>query len=182
MTEGLGRMTAAEYLASPETNRRRELAWGVLREPAAPNWDHQMVVGRVYERLNAHVRRLELGRVGLSPLDVILDPIHSLVVQPDVFFIAAERTGIIRGRVWGAPDLVVEVLSSSSTHYDREEKRTWYAQYGVRELWLADPRTAAVGVVDLTNPAADIVMSAGPQIVRSRVLPRLRMKASNAFV
>lgn len=174
-------MTLAEYLATPETSRRRELAWGVLREPPAPTWDHQSVVGRLFAKLDAHVARFTLGKVGVSPVDVILDPERPLVVQPDVFFIAADRCGIIRDQVWGAPDLAIEVLSHDSHRYDREQKRSWYARYGVRELWLVDPDARRIAICDLVEAAREPVEFEGTQVVRSRVLSGLRLRVSSAF-
>lgn len=174
-------MTLAQYLATPETTRRRELTWGLLREPPAPSWDHQSVVGRLFAKLDAHVSRLALGKVGVSPVDVILDAERPLVVQPDVFFIAADRCGIIRDQVWGAPDLAVEVLSHDSHRYDREQKRSWYARYGVRELWLVDPDARSIAICDLVEAGREAVLFGETQIVRSRVLPGLRLRVSSAF-
>lgn len=175
------RLTLAEYLAGPETNQLRELTWGAVRQPPAPSWDHQFVVGRLFVRLDTHVTRLGLGKVGVAPVDVILDPTANLVLQPDLVFVAAERCGIIRDRVWGAPDLVVEVASHRSRRYDRDEKRTWYARYGVRELWLVDPHARAINVCDLLEAPDRFVTFTGARILRSRVLPRLRLRPSAVF-
>lgn len=175
-------MTLERYLSTPETNRRRELMWGVVREPAAPTWDHQFVLGRLFQRIDSHVRRLRLGKVGLAPIDVILDAERKLVVQPDLFFVAAARCKIISDRVWGAPDLVVEVVSKGSLRYDQMMKRDWYRQYGVRELWLSDPREQTVSILDLSGDTVATADFTGTQVLRSRVLPRLRLRALNAFV
>ena len=175
------RLTLAGYLAGEETNRRSELAWGVLREPPAPSWDHQRILGCLFRKLDEHVSRLGLGKVGVSPVDVILDADRHLVLQPDVVFVAAERCGIIRDRIWGPPDLVIEVLSPDSRRYDREQKRGWYQQYGVREEWLVDPASRVIDVCDLIDTPSEIRSHAGAQIVRSRVLPRLRLRVSSVF-
>lgn len=176
-----GRLTTAEYLSGAETNRRRELTWGIVREPAAPAWNHQVLVGRLFTKLDAHARRLGLGQVGVSPLDVVLDPDRHLVVQPDVVFISTGRCGIIKDQIWGAPDLVVEVLSPDTTQYDREQKREWYARYGARELWLVDLRERTVAVCDLIDAPDDPVSYSSPRLLRSRVLPRLRLRLSSVF-
>ncbi len=174
------RLTTAEYLAGAETNRRRELTWGIVREPPGPAWDHQVLIGRLFTKLDAHARRLGLGNVGVSPIDVVLDPDRHLVVQPDLVFISAERCGIIRKQIWGAPDLVIEILSPDSSRYDREQKREWYARYGVRELWLVDPRKRTVAVCDLSGAREDVLYS-NSKFLRSGVLPRLRLRVSAAF-
>ena len=41
--------------------------------------------------------------------------------------------------VYGAPDLVVEVLSPSTARYDRGRKMEVYGKCGVREYWLVSP-------------------------------------------
>ena len=41
--------------------------------------------------------------------------------------------------VYGAPDLVVEVLSPSTARYDRGRKMEVYARCGVREYWIVSP-------------------------------------------
>ena len=49
------------------------------------------------------------------------------------------RTG-----VFGAPDLVVEVLSPSTAKHDRGHKKEVYETYGVREYWLVSPEGKSV--------------------------------------
>ena len=148
---GARRLTLRDYLAGEETNRPLELAYGVLREPAAPTWEHQVVVGRVCQRLERHVSRYGLGRVVQSPVDVVLDHDRALVVQPDVVFVATERLSICKARIWGAPDLAVEVLSMGTARHDRSVKLAWFQRYGVRECWLVDPVSGHVEVVSLTS-------------------------------
>ena len=173
------RLSLAAYLATEETNRPQELAYGLLREPPAPGFNHQIVVGRIHVALDRHVRRFGLGEVVLSPVDVILDRKRALVVQPDIVFVSKDRREICVDRIWGAPDLVVEVLSTFRRRHDRLTKVRWYREYKVRECWIVDPAARTVEVLDLTPSAARTFE--GPQLVRSSVLPRLRMRADSAF-
>lgn len=175
------RMTVAEYLTGEETNRPQELAYGVLREPPAPTFAHQIVVGAIYERLNRHVRKYRLGRVVLSPMDVVLDCERHLVVQPDVLYVSTEREAICRDRIWGAPDLTIEVLSQGNQRHDHVVKGEWYRQYGVREYWLVDLIARHVEVRDLASPAATPRTVEDRALVRSRVLPRLRLRPADLF-
>ena len=41
--------------------------------------------------------------------------------------------------VFGAPDLVIEILSRATAKNDRGHKKSVYAKYGVKEYWLIDP-------------------------------------------
>lgn len=174
-------MTTEAYLGGSETIRPRELAYGLLREPPAPGLHHQMLVGSLYRHLDAHVRRSRAGRVVLSPVDVVLDREHALIVQPDLVFVSQERLRICDRQIWGAPDLVIEVLSSATRRRDRTIKLGWYRHYGVRECWLVDPVALEIAVFDLAAAAGAAATFSAEQIVRSAVLPRLRLRPANVF-
>ena len=65
--------SVVEYLSGPEELTRKELVWGIVREPAAPTCSHQAVVVRTVLALAPFVARHALGRVLVSPVDVVLD-------------------------------------------------------------------------------------------------------------
>jgi Uma2 family endonuclease len=177
------RLSTITYLQSDETPRRRELVRGMVREPAAPLYSHQALLLSVATRLERHVRRHRLGVVVIAPIDVVLDKGEGLVLQPDVVFIAAARAQIIRGQIWGAPDLVIEVVSRSSARYDRGEKLSWYGRYGVRECWIVDPLAHAVDVVTFERPdaAGSRARFEGRRCLRSTVLPHIRLQSRIFF-
>lgn len=75
--------------------------------------------------------------------DVHLD--HQNVYVPDVM-IVCDRSKIHDNGVFGAPDLVVEVLSPSTRKHDRGAKMRHYATAGVREYWIVDPLAESVEV------------------------------------
>ena len=174
------RLTAGRYLGGAETTKPRELVYGFVREPPAPVYGHQSVVFRLGRLLDDEVRRLGAGVVALSPLDVVLDPERALIVQPDVVFVAAARRGIIRDQIWGAPDLVAEVLSRRTARRDRTIKLGWYRRYGVGECWFADPRVRTVEVVSLATGGGVSLFQRDAPLV-SAVLPGLRLPASAIF-
>ena len=121
-------MTTEEYLRTPETVLPRELALGTLRVADAPTISHQRVVGELFIGLSEHVRERKLGDVLIAPIDVVLDADADLVVQPDLLFVSNERRDRIGDRVFGAPDLVIEVLSPYPRIGYLEEKVGWYAK------------------------------------------------------
>jgi Uma2 family endonuclease len=175
-------MTTHEYLYdTEETVQRRELAYGILREPPAPFFSHQVIVLKVARLWTDHVEPRNLGRVAVAPVDVILDAERHLVVQPDVLFVATDRLSIVRDQVWGAPDLVAEVLSPGTRSYDHVEKLGWYRQYGVREYWLVDIGKEAVTIIELTGTAPVEWRAGGIESLRSSVLPELRASAFGLF-
>ncbi len=72
------------------------------------------------------------------------------MVQPDLVFVSKDRLSIARDKgIFGAPDLVVEVVSPSTFKRDTEDKKRLYAKYGVKEYWLVFPEERVVEVLTL---------------------------------
>jgi Uma2 family endonuclease len=128
-------VNALEYYGTEESVAPTELMFGTLQVRDAPSVQHQEAVGAFFVALRDHVRAHRLGRVFVAPLDVVLDEARALIVQPDLLYVANERRGIIGRRVYGAPDLVVEVLSPNPRVGDLERRLGWFANYGVQECW-----------------------------------------------
>jgi Uma2 family endonuclease len=165
-------MTTAEYLTSGETLRVQELVFGrvwVARE--SPTSRHQNLVKKLARALDDHVEDLRLGEIWIAPLDVVLDSGRALVVQPDLFFISRARADIVRERVYGAPDLVVEVLSPQPRIGDIVTRVGWYADYGVRECWLVYQNDRRVAVLTLDGGIRERREFASSSRIQSRVLP-----------
>jgi Uma2 family endonuclease len=167
-----------EYLSTSETTRPRELRYGILREPPSRFFCHQRIVLRIAQALSTHVESRSLGQVAVAPLDVVLDRDRSLIVQPDVLFIASDRLAIVDKQVWGAPDLVVEVVSPCSAAYDRSEKFRWYQHYGVREYWIVDPDERRITVIDFTTRSPEQRVADLLTTTRSTVLPDLQISVA----
>jgi Uma2 family endonuclease len=179
----VGDMTVDDYLSGPEDMRRRELIWGVVREPPSPFFPHQRATARMTVLLDTHVREHDLGIVVASPMDVVLDERKKLVVQPDVMFISHARAGIIRDFIWGAPDLVVEVASRGTARYDSGRKLRWYREYDVLECWLVDPERQTVAVVNLQAEGESACQRfTGDARVQSAVLSRFDQAAADFFI
>lgn len=68
--------------------------------------------------------------------DLFLDEENNFV--PDMM-VVCDRSKIKTDGVYGAPDLVVEVLSPSTAKNDRVAKKAAYEKNGVREYWIVDP-------------------------------------------
>ena len=165
-------MTLQEYFRTPETVVPQELIFGALRVADAPFISHQRVVLELAVALRAHARMHDGGEVVISPADVILDADRALVLQPDVLFISPDRAGIVQERIYGAPDLVVEVLSPHPRIGQLEERIRWFAEYGVREIWLYHQFIQRLDV--LSCEAGRVVATArfGREApIRSKVLP-----------
>ena len=144
-------MTTEEYLQSPETVLPRELAYGELRVADSPSVSHQRVVLELMLALVPFVRQKQLGEVLIAPMDVILDFDNALVVQPDLLFVSNERRQIIGDRIYGAPDLVIEVVSPNTRIGRLEEHVGWFAPYGVSECWLVNTDQRNIAMLSLAQ-------------------------------
>jgi len=88
-----------------------------------------------------------------APVDVQLTD-HD-IVQPDLVVVLGDRTRMItHAKIDGAPDLVVEILSPSTSSNDTALKKHLYERMGVGEYWIADPITAFSGSLQVRH--ADI--------------------------
>jgi Uma2 family endonuclease len=108
----------------------------------APTSKHQRVLRSIFRQIDALVLDRELGEVFFAPIDVYLD--EENVFEPDLVFISTERLHILEDNIYGAPDLVIEVLSPSSEKKDKRDKKAVYEKYGVKEYWVAHPVTKKV--------------------------------------
>ena len=175
------RITVDEYLRTPETLVPQELIWGRVRESAAPTTRHQRTVGELHVRLWAYLRHTGIGDVWLSPIDVVLDPEADLVVQPDLAVILRERADIVTDRIWGAPDLVVDVMSPRPRIGSVEERLEWFATYGVRECWLVHLDHWRIEVIEFRGGAIVSTMFKGQDALRSSVLPGVQLTPEDVF-
>ena len=133
-----GSYTIEDYHALPE-EKRVELIDGRFYEMEAPTTFHQALADEIYSAVRDHIRRNEGVCVPLcSPVDVQLNRDEKTMLQPDVV-IVCDREKFRRGIIYGAPDLIVEVLSKSTKHRDLVIKLNKYYTAGVREYWIVDP-------------------------------------------
>lgn len=147
----LAKLTYDDLWSFPDDGIRRELLDGELLVSPSSFTRHQDLAGRLYFEFTAHLRADGGGRVFIAPLDIILD-VHN-VFEPDVFFVADDRSEIVTDtHVFGVPTLVVEVLSNSRR--DRVLKHEVYARFGVPEYWIVDGNADTVEIYRLGTEGA----------------------------
>lgn len=165
-------MTVEEYFRTPESVLPAELRYGVLHVADAPTPRHQAAVAGLFRAIDSYARARGVGEAWLAPLDVVLDRHRALVVQPDLMFISEARASIVQDRIYGAPDLVVEVLSPSPRIGKTDERITWFAEYGVRECWLLHQDRREVAVLRFDDRrTADRRVFGWREAIVSSVLP-----------
>lgn len=104
---------------------------------SAPTINHQKLIMELSNSLYTSCR--QNGVILTAPLDVYLDE-EDNHFQPDLIFIANENTDIIKEKyIKGAPDLVAEILSPSTSANDKIRKKAQYERFGIKEYWIVDP-------------------------------------------
>jgi Uma2 family endonuclease len=132
-----GGYTYEDYLAFPEDSRCEIINGQVYDMTPSPTSEHQRLTGQIYGLIWACLRGKEHGcRVFIAPLDVVIA--EDQVVQPDVFIVCDARK-IQRTHISGAPDVVFEIASPSSSLKDRREKMELYERSGVAEYFIIEP-------------------------------------------
>ena len=129
--------TAMEVFEMLPEGTLAEVINNTLYMSPAPTFEHQDLLSRLHTMMNVYVMENDLGKCVFAPVDVYLGDNNA--VQPDILFIAKENTGIIKeGKVKGAPDLIVEVLSGNKKH-DLQVKKNLYETFGVKEYFIINP-------------------------------------------
>ena len=146
------RLTIAEFFKLPETDDRRkmELDEGVLHIMVKPGSDHQFFLVRLLAYFDAF-----LESFAEPPADVTADFIIALSLErrillaPDISVILQERRSAIgANRLDGPPHIAIEILSTNRQR-DLTRKRHLYAEAGVAEYWIFDPRRDTTTILEL---------------------------------
>lgn len=148
--EIIEKKTVKDYQLLPEGALYQLINGNIIMSPS-PNRIHQKLIGRIYSLILSHCDKMEIGEVYIAPSDVYLDDEN--VVQPDIYFVAANNLSILTNAgADAAPDLVIELLSPSNAYYDLRAKLQLYEKFGVKEYFIVDP---ADDMVVAYKPAAD---------------------------
>lgn len=147
--------TYADLLDWPE-DERVELIDGEVYMWNTPLRIHETISRRLYLKIGNYLEgktcevfdapfgvRL-FAKKGDSPYNV------DTVVVPDIF-IVCDPDKLDDNGCFGAPDLVIEILSPSSMRNDRLLKFNLYQRAGVKEYWIVDPEAKVVQVMTLED-------------------------------
>lgn len=142
------RLTSADLVLLTEEGKRYELIEGELYVSKQPHWHHQFACGRVFAALQDWSDTTGFGMANIAPGLIFADDDD---VAPDVVWSSFGRldAGLrADGKLYGAPELVVEVLSpgAENERRDREAKLKLYARRGVQEYWIIDWRRRLIEV------------------------------------
>ncbi|SRR6266550_4233240 len=176
-------MTVEDLDAMPEDGNRYEVIEGELFVSRAPALPHQIWSGNLFANLWNYLSTNPIGRVVATPGLVFGQ--YSGVIPDLVFFIHGRDDELISGgRLVGAPDIVIEILSPGRENAarDRVAKRQLYAQHGVKEYWIVDGENRAIEIYRLGTKGLGLapVLRLGDNIT-SPLLPGFSCPVASVF-
>mgnify|MGYP003644063003 CR=1 FL=1 len=146
--------TYADYLKWDYEEIIELIKGKIFAKAAAPNRRHQEVSTILTSKLWYFLKNHSC-KVYSAPFDVRFskDPEYSKtdsVVQPDISVIC-DPTKLDDKGCWGAPDLIVEILSPGNSRVEVQNKYELYEEYGVREYWVVHPTDCTVLIYTLID-------------------------------
>lgn len=115
----------------------------IMMSPARA--EHVITVGNIYSEFRQYLK----GKRCIPFTDgvvYILDEDEKNQFIPDVSILCDKSKIGKNGKIYGAPDLVVEVLSRSTARRDKMEKFQAYEKAGVKEYWIVNPYERGIEV------------------------------------
>ena len=172
--------TAADYLLLEEGAPFQLINYDLIMSPS-PLFVHQQILYELSEIIVLYHIKERKGKWIYAPMDVKFD--DGNILQPDIFYISEEkRSDIIKDRVEGAPDLIIEILSPSNAYYDLRQKKDIYEKYGVKEYIIIDPIAQNADLYALRDGLYYLHQKAGnKEQLNSLLLPGLNLNLNKIF-
>ena len=148
------RVPVDEWDLRPDDGNRYEIIDGDTYMASAPDIVHQIISTKAVTRLTNYLEENPIGLAVTTP-GVIFDRYNGVI--PDVVYLSNEKceTMIYGGKIHGAPDLIIEILSPGKANTDRDRitKLRLYERFGVAEYWIIDARRRYVEIYRLDGNA-----------------------------
>ena len=147
MTPKTKMVSLEEFLEMDKGEDRLEYFNGEVIYLPSPSVEHQ----RVLLNIAAEFRNYFRGKpceAFISPLDLWLinkEKALNVKVQPDLMVIC-NKAGLRENSYYGAPALIIEIISPSNENHDRVKKYITYMKFGVKEYWMINPKLKTIEI------------------------------------
>ena len=135
--------------------QRAELIDGELYMLAATNRIHQKLVHFLDWAIGNYIHSKNGDcEVYPAPFAVFLNADNDIYLEPDISVIC-DKNKLTDEGCKGAPDWIIEIVSSSSRSMDYNKKLFKYRAAGVREYWIVDPDKERIFVYRFEQDTVD---------------------------
>ena len=179
------RLTVEEFMELPELwdKRKMELDEGVLYIMPRPRKIHGFLQFRMHRHIDDYIDGFtEPPAELLADFTVALSLERRTLLIPDLCIVLRGNPAVSGDRmVEGAPDIVVEVLSTDRNR-DLVRKRQLYVEGGVQEYWIFDPREDTATLLELQNGGyVQRAMLTADDTLTTPLLPGLAIPLADVF-
>ena len=122
-----------------------ELIDGIVFMSPRPNYKHQEIMSRLNLEIGTYLRGKSCTVFTEAELEFNND-----VLIPDISVICGLDSTQIQ-RYKKAPEIVIEIISPNSQYTDTFTKLYKYELFGVKEYWIANPKTEIITVYNFDN-------------------------------
>ena len=175
-----GAWSEEEYLWLTDRSRRLiEFTDGYVQDLPRPTSSHQVILAFLY--------RLFHGWIGPRGGVVLFSALRlrvreGMFREPDLLLLRDRADPRFQDRYWLGADLVVEVVSPDGPERDLVDKRIDYAEAGIPEYWVVDPRDQTITVLELrADGYVEHGVHARGAEAASRLLAGLRVNVAEVF-
>ncbi len=168
------------YLWLTDHSRRSvEFTDGYIEELPAPTDAHQAVLAFLNDLFRAW-----LGpRGGVVRFSVLRMRVREgKFREPDLLLLRDRSDPRRQDRYWLGADLAVEIVSPDDPDRDLVDKRADYAEAGIQEYWIVDPRDETITVLTLDGVAySERGVFRRGEVTHSALLDGFSVKVAEAF-
>ena len=193
-------MSAADAIAMPyrEPRRYEFLDGKLVSMSPMPTPNHNRAIGNIFNIFKNFLKNNNapcafcypdvcLGKASVSydikNCEVFTDGVDVYMdkdtVIPDVF-IVCDKNKIKGNGIYGAPDLIVEVLSPTTLKRDKGYKMKLYERCGVKEYWLVSTECQSVDIYVLKEGKLTLTESHG--VIPSYLIEKMEYEEDRAVI
>ena len=175
-----GAWSDEEYLWLTDRSRRLiEFTDGYVQELPVPTFSHQAILAFLYRLFHGWIGPRG-GVVMFSALRLRVR--EGMFREPDLLLLRDRADARCQDRYWLGADLVVEVVSPDRPERDLVDKRIDYAEAGIPEYWVVDPRDQTITVLELrADGYVEHGVHARGEEAASRLLAGFRVHVAEVF-
>jgi Uma2 family endonuclease len=176
-------ITFEQYMAEEPVKRRYDIVNGVRVFSVPPSLRHQDILGNILSAFNDYGRQAGYATL-FSLFDVLISWEPFCTRQPDVMLVS--KAGLQSHKdgepLSFAPELVVEILSSTERELALDTKLRDYTAIGVQECWIVRPEESAITTLRPTYSGWEqAAVYKADEILIASILPKLHVPVNDIF-
>ena len=173
------RYTFADY-KKWDSGVRYEFIDGIPYAMAAPSPFHEYIKSEITRQIGNFLSGKPCRVYGSAAVRLNAESYDDTHFEPDIV-VVCDQSKVKGDSIVGAPDLVVEILSPTTSRCDRGVKYERYQAFGVREYWIVNPEDQSVQTHVLHGGKYDMTFYADVETVPVYIFEGCRIDLKTVF-